>query len=103
MPQPRKKPWLTDPRAIRTPVLPCIVAAKAVAQGTATAEQQKRFMLWLTNEVCGYAENQAFFGTDAALKTYLALGRRRVAEILKTYIETPIEKFKDGQSSEQVT
>jgi hypothetical protein len=102
MPQPRKA-WLTDPRAIKPPSLPSIVALKALAQGTATPEQQKRFMTWLVNDVCGYGQNTAYFGTDAALKSYLAMGRHRVAEILKTYIETPIEKFKDGKSSEQVT
>lgn len=95
-------PWRTDPRAIRPPSLPQIVACKAVAQGTATEDQQKRFMLWLTDDVCGYHDRMAHFGADAAQKTYLALGRRRVAEILRMYIETPIERFK-GSKSEQVT
>lgn len=102
MPQQRRA-WLTDPRAIKPPALPCIVAIKAVAQGTATPEQQKRFMAWLVKEACGYGQSMAYFGGDAALKSYLAMGRHRVAEILQTYIETPIEKFKGGESSEQVT
>ena len=100
----RAKPWTTDPRAIRTAVLPCIVAAKAVAQGTATEDQQRRFMAWLIDEVCGYHDRMAYFGEDAAFKSYFALGRRRVAELLKMYIETPIQKFKDdGQPSERVS
>lgn len=97
-----KNPWKTDPRAIRPARLPQVVAAKAVAQGTADEDQQKRFMAWLIDEVCGYHDRMAYFGEDAALKTYLALGRRRVAEILKAYIETPVQKFKDGEPSEQV-
>lgn len=96
------KPWLTDPRAIRPPSLPCIVACKAVAQGTATEDQQRRFMAWLTDEVCGYHDRMAHFGTDAQAKTNFALGRRRVAEIVRMYVETPIERFK-GSKSEQVT
>jgi hypothetical protein len=97
------QPWRTDPRAIRPAKLPCVVAVKAVAQGTASEDQQKRFMAWLIDEVCGYHDRMAYFGEDAALKTYLALGRRRVAEILKAYLDTPIQKFKeDGAPSEQV-
>lgn len=96
-----KKPWLDDPRAIRPPILPVIVAIKAVAEGRATEDQQRRFMAWLVNEACGYGECHAYFGEDASLKTYLSLGRRRVAEILKTYIEAPLERFKDGKPSEQ--
>lgn len=99
----KPKPWLTDPRAIPEPTLPQIVAIKAVAQGSASEDQQKRFMAWLVNDACGYGQCQAHFGEDAALKSYLAMGRRRVAEALKTYIETPIERFKDGKPSEQVT
>jgi hypothetical protein len=95
------KPWHTDPRSIRPAALPCIVAVKAVAQGTATEDQQRRFMAWLLDEVCGYHDRMAYFGTDGEQKTWFALGRRRVAELLKIYIETPIEKFK-GSKSEQV-
>lgn len=102
MPQPRKT-WLTDPRAIKPPTLPDIVAIKSVAQGTATDDQQKRFMAFLINNVCGYHEEVTHFGVDGDRKTDYAAGRRRVATFLKTYIETPIEKFKDGKSSEQVT
>lgn len=97
------KPWQVDPRAIRPPSLPCIVALKAVAQGTATEDQQKRFMAWLIDEGCGYHDRMAYFGDDSAEKTFFALGRRRVAELLKLYIETPIQKFKDGKPSEQVS
>lgn len=103
MPPRNQKPWLTDPRAIRPPSLPAIVALKAVAQGTASEDQQRRFIAWLVNDVCGYGQCMAYFGEDSAQKSYLAMGRHRVAEILKTYIETPIQKFKDGESSEQVT
>jgi hypothetical protein len=97
-----KKPWLDDPRVIPPPTLPQIVAIKAVAQGSATEEQQRRFMAWLIDSACGYGPPRTFFGEDAALKSYLAMGRQRVAEILKTYIETPVERFKDGKPSEQV-
>jgi len=99
---PNKKA-LADPRILlKQPALPQIVACKAVFQGTATEDQQRRFVAWLIHEVCAFGENHAYFGEDAALKTYLALGRRRVAEILQTYVETPIERFKDGEKSEQV-
>lgn len=93
-----KKPALLDPRAIQPPTVAEIAAIKAVAQGTATDEQQRRFMGWLINEACGYGPPRTFFGEDAALKSYLAMGRQRVAEILKTYIETPIERFKADRS-----
>jgi hypothetical protein len=84
--------------------LPSIVALKAVAQGTATDDQQIRFIAWLLDEVCGYHDRMAYFGEDAAFKSYFALGRRRVAEILKMYIQEDIRKFKDdGRPSEQVT
>jgi hypothetical protein len=98
-----KKSWLTDPKALRKePPLPVVVAIKAISQGTADEEQQRRFLAWLINDACNYGQSLTFFGSDAALKTYFAMGRHRVAEILKTYIETPIEKFK-GSPSEQVT
>jgi len=100
---PRRKAWVNDPLAYSPPPLPIVVAVKAVAQGTASEDQQRRFMGWLINDVCGYGQNSAYFGPDAALKSYLAMGRQRVAQILKTQIETPIEKFKDGDSSEQVS
>lgn len=100
---PRRKAWAgDDPLAFDPPPLPCVVALKAVAQGTATEDQQRRFMTWLINDACGYGQNCAHFGEDAALRSYLAMGRQRVAQILKTLIETPIQKFKDGESSEQV-
>lgn len=99
MPQ-RKPGILTDPRAIKEPPLACIVAVKAVAQGTADAEQQKRFVAWLVSDVCLYGQGNVYFGEPD--KTYFAAGRHRVAEILKRYIETPIQRFKDGQASEQV-
>jgi hypothetical protein len=105
MPSAKRKipqPWKTDPRAIRPAKLPQVVALKAVAQGTASEDQQRRFIEWLLDEVCGYGDRQAFFGEDAQLKTFFALGRRRVAEILKAYLTTPIERFKDGEPSEQV-
>ncbi len=98
----KPKPWLDDPRAIPVPTLPQIVAIKAVAQGSATEEQQKRFMAWLVLEACGFGPPRPYFGEDAALKSYFAMGRQRVAEVLKNYIETPIERFKDGKPSEQV-
>lgn len=98
------KPWQSDPRAIRPAALPSIVALKAVAQGTATPDQQQRLIAWLIDEVCGYHDRMAFFGADSAEKTFFALGRRRVAELLKAYIGTPIEKFKDdGKPSEHVS
>ncbi len=94
----REKLWLADPRLIPEPTVAQIAAIKAVSQGVASEEQQKRFMAWLVIEACGYGECHAYLGEDAALKSYLALGRRRVAEALKTYIETPIERFKTDKS-----
>lgn len=93
-----------DPRKIlRKPTLPEIVATKAIADGTATAEQQQLFFAFLTNVVCGYGQCHAYFGADAALKSYLAQGKQRVAEILKSYIESDIRNFKeDGHPSKQV-
>jgi hypothetical protein len=99
-PQPRKASILTDPRAIKEPPLHVIVAAKAVAEGTATEDQQRRFLAWLISDVCLYGQGTIYFG--APDKTYFAAGRQRVAEILKRYIETPIEKWNGGQPSEQV-
>jgi hypothetical protein len=72
-------------------------------QGTATEEQQKRFMAWLISEACGFGPPRPFFGDDAAIKSYFVMGRQRVAEIVKYFVETPIERFKDGKPSEQVT
>lgn len=100
---PQRKPE-DDPRKIlRTPTLPEVVALKAVAAGNATSDQQQLFYAFLVNVVCGYGQCHAYFGVDAHEKTYLALGKQRVAEILKTYHEEDIRKFKeDGMPSRQV-
>ncbi len=94
-----KKPWLTDPRAIKAPPLPVIVAIKAVHAGTATEQQQTRFMQFLITSVCGYHECTEFLSDTHA--TSFMNGRARVAQYLMTYIATPLSKFKDdGQPSE---
>ncbi len=97
------KPALTDPRYIKAPPLPAVVAIKAIATGTATEDQQRRFMEFLITQVCGYHECHAYFGDGGADKSQFAMGRARVAQYLMTYIAADIRKFKDGQPSEQVT
>lgn len=96
-----KKPWLTDPRVIKEPPLTVVVAIKAMFQGTANEDQQKRFCEFLITQVCGYHECHAYF--DGSGKSDFAMGRARVAQYLMTYATVPIEKFKDGQAPEHVT
>lgn len=100
---PQRKPE-DDPRKIlRLPTLHEVVALKAVAAGNASADQQQLFYAFVVNVVCSYGQCHAYFGVDAQLKSYLAMGKQRVAEILQTYLEADIRKFKeDGMPSKQV-
>lgn len=52
-------------------------AAKALLAGEATPEQQKRFMLWLVNNACGY--NEVAWEPENERATSFEAGRRFVA------------------------
>ena len=57
-------------------------AAKAMLDGEATPEQQKRFMQWLVNSACGY--NEVAWEPDSDRTTSFEAGRRFVAvQIIK--------------------
>lgn len=91
-----KKPdWKTDPRVIRQPTLAQIKALKQVFEGKADELEQKHFMAWLIKDVCGFDDHTAFLGPNAMESTWLMIGRQRVAQILRGYIETPLDRFRD--------
>lgn len=91
-----RKSVLDDPRKIPPPDIADVAAIKAVANGTASADQQVRFFAFLVNTVCGYGEEQSYFGEDSASRTQYALGRRRVATYLHTYVAADMRRFKDA-------
>jgi hypothetical protein len=98
MSQPKRK--LFEPWAPPIAELPDVVAIKAMADGTATPDQQKRALHFILVSVCGVDDEPYCPGSDR--DTAYALGKRRVATYLRSLIYADIRKFKDGQPSEQV-
>lgn len=98
MPQPKKlfEPW-APPRAD----LPDVVAIKALSQGVATDEQQKRALHFILVSVCGVDDEPYCPASDR--DTAYALGKRRVGTYLRSLLAADIRKFKeDGMPSKQV-
>lgn len=88
---------LVDPRAIPPADMSDVAGLKALCQGTATAEQQQRFIRFLVNHVCGYAEEHFYPGaTDS---TAFSLGKRRVATYLISYLDAPMERLRSTQET----
>lgn len=100
MPQPKNlfQPW-APPRAS----LPDVVAVKALAQGSATPDQQKRALHFIIVDVCKVDDEPFCPGVEGQRATDYALGKRRVATYLRSLLSADIRQFKKGgEPSEQV-
>ena|SRR3990172_3064719 len=91
------QPW-TPPK----PTLPDVVALKALAVGSATADQQIRALKFIVEQVAGTYEEIYCPGAGGDRDTAYALGKRRVGTYIVSLLAADIKKFKDGQPSEQV-
>lgn len=99
MPRPKK---LFEPWAPPLPELPDVVAVKALANGTATEDQQKRALHFIIVHVC-CVDDEPYCPTSDRDTAY-ALGKRRVGTYLRSLLAADIRRFKeDGMPSEQVT
>lgn len=97
------KKQLFEPWAPPTPDLPDVVALKALAQGSATPEQQIRALKFIVEKVAGTYEEVYCPGADGDRNTAYALGKRRVGTYIVSLLSADIRKFKkDAQPSEQV-
>ncbi len=81
-----------------------IYAARAMAMGTATPEQQKLFIDWLGDEACGLSGMVLIPGAPdlSAFRD----GRRFLAIKLKTFLSltgTQLEEFNDENPSERAS
>ena len=99
MPRPKK---LFEPWAPPRPTLPDVVAIKALANGSATPDQQKRALHFIIVDVSRADDEPYCPGADGERDTNYALGKRRVGTYLRSLLAADIRKFKDGQPSEQV-
>lgn len=93
---------LIDPRAIPEATLPEVVALKALAQGTATDDQQRRALKFIVEKIAGTYEETFYPGPDGERNSVFAQGKRRVGTHIVSILSADIRKFKDGQPSEQV-
>lgn len=98
MPRPKK---LFEPWAPPVAELPDVVAIKALSQGTASEDQQKRALHFILVHVCG-VDDEPYCPTSDRDTAY-ALGKRRVGTYLRSLLAADIRRFKDdGQPSEKV-
>lgn len=95
------RPKLFEPWAPPHAELHEVVAIKALAQGTATEDQQKFALHFILVKICGVDDEPYCPGSDR--DTAYALGKRRVATYLRSLLAADIRKFKDGQPSQHVT
>jgi hypothetical protein len=101
-PPPSWEPKWAPPWVPPDAQLPDVVAIKALAEGGATPEQQKRALHFIMVEVAGVDLEQYCPTSDR--DTAYALGKRRVGTYLRSLLAADIRKFKsDGQPSQQVT
>jgi hypothetical protein len=95
------KSTLFQPWAPPLASLPDVVAIKAISQGVATDEQQKRALHFILVSVCGVDDEPYCPASDR--DTAYALGKRRVGTYLRSLLAADIRKFKeDGMPSKQV-
>lgn len=99
---PRQPAWLPrTPERVRV-----IGALKAMAEGEANGDQQKRALHWILHEVCEYGEGHEPFYSDAdggARETAFALGKQYVARQILRQINMPgemVEKLKEKESND---
>ena len=93
---------LFQPWAPQKPILPDVVALKAVAAGNATGDQQIRALKFIVEQIAGTYEEVYCPGAGGDRDTAYALGKRRVGTYIVSLLAADIRKFKDGQPSEQV-
>lgn len=93
------QPWVPP---IEKTTVADVVAIKALSQGVATDEQQKRALHFILVHVCGVDDEPYCPGSER--DTAYALGKRRVGTYLRSLLAADIRKFKeDGMPSNQVT
>lgn len=98
---PQRKAELFQPWAPPRAELPDVVAIKALSQGVATDEQQKRALHFILVHVCQVDDESYCPASDR--DTAYALGKRRVGTYLRSLLNADIRKFKeDGMPSKQV-
>ena len=97
-----KKAKLFEPWAPPLAEVADVAAIKALANGKATEDQQKRALHFILVEVCKVDDEPYCPGENGNRDTAYALGKRRVATYVRSLIHADIRKFKsDGQPSEQ--
>lgn len=97
-----KKAKLFEPWAPPLADIVDVAAIKAMANGTATEDQQKRALHFILVEVCRVDDEPYCPGEDGNRNTAYALGKRRVGTYVRSLIYADIRKFKpDGQPSEK--
>lgn len=69
-----------------------VVALKAMFDGAADADQQKRFLNWILNDVCPVG-SLSYHPKDADATAFKE-GRRSVGVIINTFLRTPLDKLK---------
>jgi hypothetical protein len=90
-----RAPKLFEPWVAPKPSLFEAASVKAVAEGTATAEQQRECMAYIIKRVCGTYEEQFCPGEEGRRNTDYALGKRRVGLHLVSLLSVDLKNFKD--------
>jgi hypothetical protein len=90
---------LFEPWAPPELTLPEVAAIKAVAQGNASPDQQKRAMRTIIEKLADTYQETFCPGEDGERNSAYAQGKRRVGLMLVTYINAPLKNFKDPNSA----
>lgn len=96
MPQRKKlfEPW-APPEGVSAAE---VAALKALANGTASPDQQKRALDFIIHRVAGTYEEVYCPGEEGNRDTAYALGKRRVGTYIVTLLNADIRRFKADQS-----
>lgn len=100
MPKPKAEtPKLFEPWAPPRLDLPELAALQAVAQGTASADQQQRAMRVIVEKI-GWAYEETYCpGINGERDSNFAQGRRRVGTMLVSFLNANLDNFRSPDAA----